>query len=110
MCTDAQYVHIYWGPWDSHIIPWAAHGTCTGLCSFSEVPQGCKFEAPATEVREWLAVEAADRASRVFAAMEVECCPPHKIKYLPMKSVSMDSKITTPNLNYDEHPTGCSLP
>ena len=40
-------------------------------CRLSEVPQGCKFEAPAAEVREWLAAEAADRASRVFAAMEM---------------------------------------
>lgn len=45
---------------------------CTPLLirSYSEVPQGCKFEALAGEVRNWLASEAADRASRVFAAME----------------------------------------
>jgi len=32
------------------------------------VPQGCRFEAVASDVSGWLSTEAAHRASRVFAA------------------------------------------
>lgn len=45
------------------------------------MPQGCKFEAAAGEVTEWLAVEAADRASRVFSAVEA-LLPPSRAALL----------------------------
>ena len=32
------------------------------------MPQGCRFEAVASDVSGWLSTEAAHRASRVFAA------------------------------------------
>ena len=35
----------------------------------TEVPQGCRFEAVASDVSGWLSTEAAHRASRVFAAV-----------------------------------------